>query len=185
MAPGWLHKLDSELLGYNNLVNILIDWPVRLLGPRHRIYFHTLTEVIIIGFIVDGWDGVRGGISHLILDDMLSPEDCQMIMNVFYQYNLLQHATQTNTTAESKHENKEKPLVAEAVKVTPIPEPKRGEVINITAAASTVEENQPTIIHAKSVIRGEVISVKSIPSTQEPPPIQEALTQFILKSIFS
>lgn len=151
MAPGWIHLLDSKLLGYNHMVNVLMDFPVRWLGPSHRRYFHNLQDAILLGFIVDGWNGVRGAISHLILDDMLTEEDRKLLWNAFYKYNQIQFTAKLRTIQEKKTRE---PIKAQLIKTIAPSQPKRGIVLSV----------QP----ARQVKRGEIIDITPATSVHGP-----------------
>jgi len=71
MAPGKTHRLDAKLHGYNPMVNVMIDFPVRFYDSAHRRFFHTPAEAMAIGYAVDGIAGAIGGVRHLWFDGVL------------------------------------------------------------------------------------------------------------------
>jgi hypothetical protein len=66
----YLHEKISELITGKkcSLTHKIIDYPVRYLGRKHRILFHDLFSVMIIGILSDGYEGFLSGILHLITD---------------------------------------------------------------------------------------------------------------------
>lgn len=59
------HDWDADTFGYSREVNRMVDFPVKWMGRAHRKLFHTPAEAMLIGYLVDGWDGVRGGLRHI------------------------------------------------------------------------------------------------------------------------
>jgi hypothetical protein len=69
------HEVISKLLLGQTFseVNQAIDWPIRFLGPSHRIMFHTIPEAFIIGLVVTGdVKGAIAGVAHVLTDNVSS-----------------------------------------------------------------------------------------------------------------
>jgi hypothetical protein len=64
------HKVCQTIIGRSYpLVDKVIDWPVRVLGPAHRKHFHSFGASFLIGTIITGSIiGGLAGILHVIVD---------------------------------------------------------------------------------------------------------------------
>jgi hypothetical protein len=66
-------KLSKILVGYScERTHKIIDYPVRFLGKKHRIFFHDPTSALIIGFLSDGLNGSISALAHIALDEAYS-----------------------------------------------------------------------------------------------------------------
>ena len=51
------------------VVDMVLDWPVKLMGRSHRILFHSVPESFLIGLILTGEvRGAMAGVVHVITD---------------------------------------------------------------------------------------------------------------------
>ncbi len=69
-----VHNKLAKILGYDKQVDRLIDLPVKWLGRKHRILFHTPEEAATIGMTIDGIKGAYGGIMHVEVDRAASAD---------------------------------------------------------------------------------------------------------------
>ncbi len=100
------HKFINKLLtGYEgDQIHQLLDSPHTLTGKiptkelrnfyknlkhpdskyttGHRQAFHTLEETIILGYLLDGPRGARGGLGHWIGDEMLKTKEDKTLINL-------------------------------------------------------------------------------------------------------
>ena len=74
MPSSRAHDADADKTGYSRLVNRIIDLPYAWLGRGHRVLFHTPFEAALIGYIVDGPKGAKGGLRHFVIDRLASED---------------------------------------------------------------------------------------------------------------
>ncbi|MEM5852803.1 MAG: hypothetical protein QXG39_01375 [Candidatus Aenigmatarchaeota archaeon] len=69
-----IHKKISKIVtgNYCEKTNIVIDYPVKLFGKKHRKFFHDPISVVMIGLMCDGIDGTISGILHVVTDNYCS-----------------------------------------------------------------------------------------------------------------
>ncbi|HLC39358.1 MAG TPA: hypothetical protein VJJ76_00565 [archaeon] len=69
-----IHRLISKILtGYGcDRTHAAIDWPVKYLGNRHRIFFHDPLSAAVIGYLQDGERGAVSGVAHIVTDYVVS-----------------------------------------------------------------------------------------------------------------
>ena len=77
------HEWSADTYGSSREVNYFIDWPVKFLGKRHRIFFHTPFEAIVIGYLIDGARGAQEGYRHQFFDKAASADPMVKIMFEF------------------------------------------------------------------------------------------------------
>jgi hypothetical protein len=70
MPSGRVHGRDAKVFGYNNKVNKFIDLPYKWMKNKHRVFFHTPVEAMMIGWMIDGTKGAMGGLRHIMLDEI-------------------------------------------------------------------------------------------------------------------
>lgn len=70
MPSRYIHKEISKILTEKGCdrTHKAIDYPVRFLRRKHRIFFHDPISASLIGFLSDGYEGVYAGLSHIALD---------------------------------------------------------------------------------------------------------------------
>ncbi|MEM5835590.1 MAG: hypothetical protein QW040_01205 [Candidatus Aenigmatarchaeota archaeon] len=70
MPSRYIHKKISKTFINNSCekTNRAIDYPVKILGKKHRILFHDPISALIVGFVCDGVEGVASALLHLATD---------------------------------------------------------------------------------------------------------------------
>jgi len=49
-----------------NMVNSVLDFPSKFLGPKHRVLFHDPVTATLLGVMCDGKNPVRGAVAGLL-----------------------------------------------------------------------------------------------------------------------
>ncbi|MEM5766425.1 MAG: hypothetical protein QW423_02220 [Candidatus Aenigmatarchaeota archaeon] len=74
MPSRYIHKKISKILTGKSCekTNRTIDYPVKILGKKHRILFHDPISAFLIGLVCDGKEGAVSALIHIATDNYCS-----------------------------------------------------------------------------------------------------------------
>jgi len=74
MPSRYIHKKISKILTGKSCesTHMLIDYPVKFLGKKHRVLFHDPLSVVAIGYLTNGLEGIYSGFLHVSVDRICS-----------------------------------------------------------------------------------------------------------------